>query len=226
MRARVCGIIHHMDKAAQLKGLEEEIAADAALPLRGAANLVFGEGDIDCRVMFIGEAPGVNEDRLRRPFVGRGGQLLDDMIRGLGWQRAGTYITNIVKRRPPENRDPLPEEIEAYKPYLTRQIAIIDPPLIVTLGRFSMNYFLPYAKITRDHGRAMRIDGRIIYPVYHPAAALRSTEMMKVLRADFMRIPAVLSGELAAELPPAFVDHLPPARTAHTKEKPPQAGLF
>src|SRR5258708_17888520 len=139
-----------MDKALELKALESEMAA-AALPLR-ESNLVFGEGNINCQVMFVGEAPGVNEDRLKRPFVGRGGKLLDEMIKSLGWKREDVYITNIVKRRPPENRDPLPDEIEAYKPYLTRQIVIIDPKVIITLGRFSMNYFLPLAKITRDHG--------------------------------------------------------------------------
>jgi uracil-DNA glycosylase family 4 len=183
-----------MDKAAELKKLEAELDANSELPLR-ESNLVFGEGNIDCKVMFIGEAPGVNEDRLRRPFVGRGGQLLDDMIRGLGWKREDVYITNIVKRRPPENRDPSPAEIEAYKPYLTRQIEIIDPKLIVTLGRFSMNYFLPEAKITRDHGRPLTVGGRTIFPVYHPAAALRSTKMMETLRSDFKKIPSVLSGE-------------------------------
>src|SRR5258708_5472581 len=135
-----------MDKRAELKNLEEELAANTALPLR-ESNLVFGEGNIDCDVMFIGEAPGVNEDRLRRPFVGRGGQLLDSMIQSIGWKRENVYITNIVKRRPPENRDPTPEEIAAYQPYLTKQIEIINPKVIVALGRFSMNYFLPEAKI-------------------------------------------------------------------------------
>jgi DNA polymerase len=185
-----------MDKLAELKKIEAEMAADVTLPLRAEANLVFGEGNVDCAVMFIGEAPGVNEDRLRRPFVGRGGQLLDNMIEGLGWKRADVYITNIVKRRPPENRDPLPAEIEAYQPYLTRQIKIINPKLIVTLGRFSMNYFLPEAKITRDHGHVLLVDGRIIFPVYHPAAALRSTKMRETLRDDFKKIPSVLSGLL------------------------------
>jgi DNA polymerase len=216
-----------MDKRAELKRLEDEITANASLPLRDTANLVFGEGDIDCKVMFIGEAPGANEDRLRRPFVGRGGQLLDNMIEGLGWKRADVYITNIVKRRPPENRDPLPAEIEAYKPYLTRQIAVIDPKLIVTLGRFSMNYFLPFAKITHDHGRPLSIDGRTIFPVYHPAAALRSTQMMETLRGDFKKIPGVLSGEFGAvELPPAF--EIPAARKLKkaSPEKPKQTGLF
>ena len=168
-----------MDKQAELKRLEAEMA-DVALPFR-EANLVFGEGDINCEVMFIGEGPGYNEDRLKRPFVGRAGQLLDELIKGIGWKRENVYITNIVKRRPPENRDPLPDEIEAYKPYLTRQIEIIDPKVIVALGRFAMNYFMPDAKITRDHGRLFRVGERLMFPIYHPAAALRSpVEMMGV----------------------------------------------
>jgi DNA polymerase len=111
-------------------------------------------------------------------------------------------------------------EIEAYKPYLTRQIAVIDPKLIVTLGRFSMNYFLPFAKITRDHGHPLLVDGRTIFPVYHPAAALRSTQMMETLRGDFKKIPSVLEGEFGAvELPPAFAAPEP-------KRKKAQGGLF
>lgn len=207
-----------------LKQLEREIAADVVLPLRDTANLVFGEGNIDGAVMFIGEAPGANEDRERRPFVGRGGQLLDQMIASIGWKRPDVYITNIVKRRPPENRDPLPEEIAAYQPYLTRQIEIINPRVIVTLGRFSMNYFLPDAKITRDHGRMLSVDGRIIFPVYHPAAALRSTEMMNTLREDFKKIPDVVSGKYAASIITA------PARKVEAgaghEGQSRQAGLF
>ncbi len=191
-----------MDKHAALAEIEREMEIDAALPLR-PANLVFGEGNEDCAVMFIGEAPGAHEDRLKRPFVGRGGQLLDELIRGLGWRREDVYITNIVKRRPPENRDPLPGEIAAYRPYLARQIDIIGPKLIVTLGRFSMNYFFPEAKMTRDRGKAFLIGGRTVFPVYHPAAALRSKEMMRVLKGDFGKIPDVLAGRMAAELPPA-----------------------
>jgi DNA polymerase len=211
-----------MDKRTELAKLEAEMAV-AILPLR-ESNLVFGEGNIDCRVMFVGEAPGANEDRLKRPFVGRGGQLLDDMIKSIGWRREDVYITNIVKRRPPENRDPLPEEIDAYKPYLTRQIAIIDPLVIVTLGRFAMNYFLPTAKITRDHGHAITIDGRTVFPVYHPAAALRSPiEMMGVLREDFKKLPKVLAGEVTIELPAAIVTA--PAMKPK-KERPNQQALF
>ena len=159
----------------------------------------------------------MNEDRLRRPFVGRAGQLLDTMIEGIGWKRADVYITNIVKRRPPENRDPLPEEIAAYKPHLTRQISIIKPKLIVTLGRFSMNYFLPDAKITRDHGRPLMVGDQMIFPVYHPAAALRATSMMEILRDDFKKIPKVLAGKPMIDLPPARVA---------LKEQPNQGSLF
>lgn len=193
-----------MNKAQKLAELEAEIAA-ADLPLK-PANLVFGEGNIDCGVLFIGEAPGETEDRLKRPFVGRAGKLLDKMIEEIGWKRADVYITNIVKRRPPENRDPLPEEIEAYKPYLARQIEIINPKVIATLGRFSMNYFLPFAKISTSHGRVFETEkgttvSRIIFPLYHPAAALRATAMMNDLRADFKKLPDVVSGKLTLEVP-------------------------
>lgn len=213
-----------MDKAAELKALEAEIAARRDLPLM-ESNLVFGEGNINCDVMFIGEAPGANEDRERRPFVGRGGQLLNQVIGSIGWRREQVYISNIVKRRPPENRDPLPSEIEAYKPYLTRQIEIINPKVVCTLGRFSMNYFLPLAKITNDHGRVFSVDGRLIYPVYHPAAALRSTGMMDTFRADLKKLPLVVAGELTVEFPPALT--MPEAMKKPKKEeKQKQAGLF
>ncbi|TSC59909.1 MAG: DNA polymerase bacteriophage-type [Parcubacteria group bacterium LiPW_15] len=181
-----------MNKEEKLKELEEEITADKNLPLANA-NLVFGEGSTNPKVLFIGEAPGQEEDRQKRPFVGRSGKLLDKLIEELGWKREEVYITNIVKRRPPENRDPFPEEIEAYKPYLTRQIEIIDPPLIATLGRFSMNYFLPEAKISRDQGKLFKINGRYIYPLLHPAAGLRSPDVMgKALRESFLKIPAAI----------------------------------
>jgi uracil-DNA glycosylase len=219
-----------MDKLAELKNLETEIAA-APLPLR-EANLVFGEGSADCAVMFVGEAPGFHEDQLKRPFVGRAGQLLDGLINEIGWKRPDVYITNIVKCRPPENRDPLPEEIEAYKPYLTRQIEIIGPKVIVALGRFAMNYFLPDAKISRDHGRVFMVDGRTIFPIYHPAAALRSTEMLNTLREDFKKLPKVLAGEITVDIPPAVAElnAMQPTKAAKgggtAKTKPKQPGLF
>ena len=201
-----------MDKLSELKKLEEDIISDVSLPLR-ESNLVFGEGNHDCEVMFIGEAPGFHEDKLVRPFVGRSGQLLDVLIKSIGWERKDVYITNIVKRRPPENRDPLPEEIESYKPYLARQIEIINPKVIATLGRFSMNYFLPSAKIMRDSGKlfkwekpsfAKATEGqegerggngaiRFIVPIIHPAAALRSTSVLEALEASFKKLPSILT---------------------------------
>ncbi|OHA17764.1 MAG: hypothetical protein A2664_04105 [Candidatus Taylorbacteria bacterium RIFCSPHIGHO2_01_FULL_46_22b] len=180
-----------MNKEERLKKLQAELA-QAQLPLM-ESNLVFGEGNIDCEVLFIGEAPGKTEDELKRPFVGRAGQLVNKLLTEIGWKREDVYITNIVKRRPPENRDPLPEEIEAYKPFLTKQIEIINPKIIATLGRFSMNYFLPFAKITRDQGKEFENNGRIIYPILHPAAALRGTTMMNQFRETFKKLPEVVA---------------------------------
>lgn len=180
-----------MDKVTELKKVQSEIAKDRNLPLQ-ESNLVFGEGNPDCAVLFIGEAPGFNEDAQRRPFVGRAGQLLRKNIRDVGWKEKDVYITNIVKRRPPENRDPLPEEIEAYKPYLTRQIDIISPKIIVPLGRFSMNYFLPLAKITRDQGKLFKVGKYFVLPMLHPAAALRGTTNMRMFEDTFRKLPDAL----------------------------------
>ena len=205
-----------MDKKIELEKLRKEME-NAKLPLKGKANLVFGEGNIDCAVMFIGEAPGFNEDMQKRPFVGQAGKLLDKMIEGISWKRPDVYITNIVKRRPPENRDPLPEEIEGYKAYLARQIEIINPKIIATLGRFSMNYFLPLAKISRDHGKIFEAEKRIIYPLFHPAAALRATAVMEQLKDDFKKLPTVVAGKPLTS---------PVLATAKKPEKPAQAKLF
>ena len=187
-----------MNKEAELRKINEEIEKDENLPL-GESNLVFGEGSPNCEVFFVGEAPGFNEDRERRPFVGRAGQLLRKHIRDLEWKEGDVYITNIVKRRPPENRDPSPEEIESYKPYLARQIEVISPQIIVPLGRFSMNYFLPAAKITRDQGKLFKVenpakDGAsyFILPMLHPAAALRGTEAMNMFAETFAKLPRAL----------------------------------
>ncbi|OGF66932.1 hypothetical protein A3I27_00460 [Candidatus Giovannonibacteria bacterium RIFCSPLOWO2_02_FULL_43_11b] len=182
-----------MDKEESLLGLKKEIEENRELPLCGEANLVFGEGSADAEVMFIGEAPGFHEDKLARPFVGQAGKLLDKLLVKINWPRESVYITNIVKRRPPGNRDPLPSEIDAYKPYLERQIKIINPKIIATLGRYSMNYFLPEAKISRDHGVAQFTrGGYLILPLYHPAAALRATAVLKDLEIDFKKLPEIL----------------------------------
>ncbi len=216
-----------MDKPTALMKLEAEIRANTELPLI-EANLVFGEGNPDCAVMFIGEAPGFHEDKLGRPFVGRAGQLLNKLIAEIGWKREDVYISNIVKRRPPENRDPMPEEIEAYKPYLAKQIEIIKPKVIAPLGRFSMNYFLPFAKISRDHGTVFEKDGLVIYPLYHPAAALRATAVLKDLTADFKRLPDVISGNYIKQDANATAPNEEPAKVLISRKNPatPQAKLF
>ncbi len=181
------------EKKKLLSDLEQAMNSDSSLPLQ-AANLVFGEGNPAAEIMFVGEAPGFHEDKLQRPFVGRAGKLLDKLILANGWKREEVYITNIVKRRPPNNRDPLPEEIEAYKPYLKRQIQIIDPKIIVPLGRFAMNYFIPQAKISRDQGKIFWLKGKIIFPIYHPAAALRSSAVMISLQQSFLALKKVKEG--------------------------------
>ncbi|OGZ45878.1 MAG: hypothetical protein A2756_03150 [Candidatus Ryanbacteria bacterium RIFCSPHIGHO2_01_FULL_48_27] len=198
-------------KKERLETLKQELEQNRALPLSQTANLVFGEGSEDTAVLFIGEAPGFHEDKQGRPFVGLAGQLLNKLLAEIGWPRESVYITNIVKRRPPENRDPLPEEIEAYKPYLARQIEILEPKLIATLGRFSMNYFLPEAKISRDHGRLTNAGAWFVYPLYHPAAALRATAVLEDLRKDFQRLPEIVERLSSPEIPQSPKEQKPEA---------------
>lgn len=152
-------------------------------------NAVPGEGPVDARIMFIGEGPGANEDQTGRPFVGAAGQLLERLLATIGLTREDVYIANVVKCRPPMNRDPEPDEIEACKPYLGRQLKIIDPNIIVTLGRFAMERWLPDKKISRVHGQSFRYGSRLIIPLFHPAAALRRPEWQVALEEDFLRLP-------------------------------------
>ncbi len=204
------------NKELLLKELERSISEDEKTPLR-SANLVFGEGSASAEVCFVGEAPGFYEDKEGRPFVGRAGKLLDKLIDDIGWKRENVYITNIVKRRPPENRDPTPDEIAAFAPYLSKQIEIIDPKIIVPLGRFAMNYFLPTAKISKDQGRLFWWGQKLIIPVYHPAAALRSTNVLKALEESFKKLPLALQK----------YDSLVSGRMAiKTEESPKQETLF
>jgi uracil-DNA glycosylase len=172
------------DKLAELKKRMEE---DESLPLQ-EANFVFGEGSAESDVMFIGEAPGFHEDKFQRPFVGRAGKLLDKCLADIGWERKDVYISNIVKRRPPGNRDPFSEELDAYRPYLTEEIEILNPKIVATLGRFSMNYIIPDIKISDSHGKVFWWGERLVIPLYHPAAALRSTNVLKELEKDFHKL--------------------------------------
>ena len=179
-----------MTISSPLADLWDQIAKDSSLPLN--SNLVFGEGNPQAQVVFVGEAPGATEDQQKRPFVGRAGQLLSTLIEGMGWKREEVYITNIVKRRPPENRDPLPEEIEAYKPYLEKELAIINPKVIVPLGRCAMSYFLPEGKISRDQVSVFLSKGVLIMPMNHPAAALRNPNLVADLQNAFAKLPRLI----------------------------------
>ena len=177
----------------------EEIAAEVRVCTKcdlclNTKNGVPGEGSPHAEVLFIGEAPGFHEDRQGRPFVGPAGQFLNELLGSVGLDRSTVFITNVVKHRPPENRDPLPEEIAACSDYLTRQIAALNPKVIVTLGRFSMARFFPSAKISSIHGQAKKIDGRIVVAMYHPAAALHQNSLRQTVEEDFRRaIPAALA---------------------------------
>jgi len=157
-----------------------------------ATNSVPGEGNINAEIIFIGEAPGAKEDETGRPFVGRAGKLLTALIKALKMERKDVWIGNIIKHRPPSNRDPLPDEIAVCEPFLALQLKTINPFIIITLGRFAMNYFYKEGKISRDHGRLIRVEGYNVYPVYHPAAGLRNGNMMEAIKKDFAKIPRLI----------------------------------
>lgn len=168
-----------------------------------------GEGRLDSEVMFIGEAPGMNEDRQGRPFVGQAGQFLGELLAAAGLERNGVYICNVLKCRPPNNRDPLPGEIDACRDYLDEQIALVDPLLIVTLGRFSMARWFPGQSISRIHGRVVERDGRLIVPMYHPAAALHQQALRTTIIHDFESLPAVLEQARRRTAPTRAADPAP-----------------
>lgn len=187
-----------MSKHVTLTRIADEIVKDGVCSVLadGATQLVFGDGDPDADIVFIGEAPGKKEDETGLPFVGVAGKFLSEMLASIGLKRENVYITNIVKYRPPENRDPSPQEKKAFWPYLVRQLDVIKPKLVVTLGRHSMEYFLPNQKISAVHGEAKRIQfgerTQVIMPLFHPAAALYNGGLRATLLEDFARIPTVL----------------------------------
>lgn len=185
-------------KQAQLDQLAADIRIHDICPELAATahNLVMGEGSPDATIVFIGEAPGKNEDEQGLPFVGAAGKFLNEMLATVGMDRHDVYITNIVKYRPPNNRDPLPEEKAAFWPYLVKQLQIIQPKIIITLGRHSMEYFLPGMRISDIHGQPKRVvfgDHKVvILPLFHPAAALYNGGLRQTLLDDFARVPKVI----------------------------------
>ena len=179
---------------------------------RGRTNAVPGEGNPDAEIMFIGEGPGYHEDRLGRPFVGAAGKFLDDLLSSIGLTREQVFIANMVKCRPPQNRDPLPAEVSACNKYLERQIELVDPELIVTLGRFSLARFFPGESVSRARGKVRRKDGRAIYPIMHPAAGLHRQQFRPGIVEDFKGIPGALEEirNSGAPEPPTLTLEPPP----------------
>jgi uracil-DNA glycosylase family 4 len=176
-----------------LAALADEIRACTACPLhRSARQAVPGEGSAESGILFLGEAPGYNEDVQGRPFVGAAGQLLDQLLDGIGLDRSKVFITNVVRHRPPENRDPLPEEVAACHVWFERHLAALKPKVVVTLGRHAMYKFLPGESISRVHGRARKKDGITIFPVFHPAAALHQPSLRADLEKDFQALATFL----------------------------------
>jgi len=181
-------------KQQQLDDIARQIVDDDPTPelKKGAKQLVFGDGNPDSDIVFIGEAPGKNEDEQGKPFVGAAGRFLNEMLEMIGLKREDVYITNIVKYRPPANRDPYPDEKAVFLKYLESQLEVIQPALTITLGRHSLNCFLPDLSISACHGKAKRFKGRVFLPLFHPAAALYNGAMRQTLIDDFASIPAII----------------------------------
>lgn len=197
-----------------LEKIVAEVGACKACGLHySRARTVPGEGPADAQILFIGEGPGFHEDQQGRPFVGAAGKFLEELLAMIGLTREEVYITNVVKCRPPGNRDPRQDEIDACQSYLDRQIALIQPKIIVTLGRFSMARYFPNAKISQIHGQVRKIDRVLYYPMYHPAAALHQASLRPRVEEDMAKIP-----DLIARLE-EFADSKPP-------EQAKQLGLF
>lgn len=210
-----------MNKSEELVRLKERMEKDDLLPLKKPGiNLVFGVGSPDAKILFIGEGPGYWENLKKEPFVGNAGKFLDQLLKSINIPRESVYITNVVHHRPPENRDPLPQEIEAYAKYLDEIIRIIDPKVIITLGRFSMGKFLPTAKISSTHGKLFRVNwkGKSIFviPMYHPAASLRNGSIMVQEKEDFLRLPEALKK----------VEEMEREEVGKEKNNPKQMGLI
>lgn len=178
------------DRTKELNEIAEQVRKCTRCPLyKSATHAVPGEGPADAEIMLIGEAPGFHEDQQGRPFVGASGKFLDELLAQIGLKRSDIFITNMVKHRPPENRDPTPEEIEACRVWLDQQIETIKPKVIVTVGRIAMARWFPNEKITVIHGKAKRFGNVMVVPMFHPAAALRNVNLKPVMIQDFKKLP-------------------------------------
>ena len=210
-----------MDPKQALQQIAQEIADCTRCDLQfSRKHTVPGAGPPDAQIMFIGEGPGFHENEQGLPFVGAAGKFLDQLLAGIGLTREQVFITNVVKCRPPGNRDPQPEELVACNGYLDRQIQTINPRVLVTLGRFSMHKFLPNARISQVHGQAVRVKGRLVVPFYHPAAALHQPSLRSTVEQDFSLLPGLI--EKAGEIP----EYIDPVNNNNQKDKPEQLSFF
>jgi uracil-DNA glycosylase family 4 len=197
-------------RQAQLKTIAAEIAACQQCPLHKArTQTVPGSGPASATIMFIGEAPGFHEDQQGLPFVGASGKYLEQLLADVNLHREDVFITNVVKCRPPENREPLQPELDACADYLNRQIELIDPKIVITLGRFSMAKYFPDGRISKIHGQAKRMGGRIYYPMYHPAAVLRTPSLRPEMEADMQRVLKLMQDTGSDDLPDADEPQVP-----------------
>jgi uracil-DNA glycosylase family 4 len=188
----------------ELDRIAKEVAACRKCRLHASRkNPVPGEGPADSRILFIGEGPGFHENEQGRPFVGAAGKFLEELLGLIGLRRNQVFICNVVKCRPPENRDPLPDEIDACRPYLDAQIAAVNPPVIVTLGRYSMARYFGAAKISAVHGKASQVDGRLVVAMFHPAAALHQPALKTSIQDDFRKLPGLIAQNRNAPAPAA-----------------------
>jgi len=177
-----------------LKQVSQEVSGCTKCVLQYSRKLaVPGEGPANAEIMFIGEGPGFHENEQGRPFIGAAGKYLDDLLASINMKRSEVFITNVVKCRPPGNRDPLPEELTTCSDYLERQVQAINPRVIVTLGRYSMAHYLPNAKISSVHGQATKVKGRLVIAMYHPAAALHQQSLKSTIEQDFSRLPGLIA---------------------------------
>jgi uracil-DNA glycosylase family 4 len=211
-----------MNATEELAQIAQEVSTCQKCVLyRSRKKAVPGEGPANAEIMFIGEGPGFNENEQGRPFVGAAGNFLNELLAEAGLKRSDVWIGNVVKCRPPGNRDPLPEELSACDAYLERQIAAINPKIIITLGRYSMSKFMPGAKISSVHGQMRRVGNRFVIAMFHPAAALHQPKFKPALLQDFGQLSRLLEQARAA------LNHLVPEQTdEEPKEEPKQLSLF
>jgi len=220
-------MVDAVERAAALREYAEQTATCTKCALaNGRTQVVFGSGSPDAELMFVGEAPGFHEDQQGVPFVGQAGKLLDRLLDGIGLTRADVWVANVIKCRPPGNRDPMPEEIAACEPHLFRQIELIEPTMVATLGNFATKLLSGRPTgITRVHGHEQEVTlgtrTVLLYPLYHPAAALYTPSMLKVLEEDFARIPTLLDSAVAE---PQVVEEAAPATEREPESV--QLGLF